>query len=195
MNFARTLLLGLLALPLAAQSGPVSVGGAVLLGLDSYKKVVNNSTGFLIEAGWETHLAKKAVPARLSLSLGSMPGSEINGLKTSLTLVQLSGDLLIPTDIPHLRGIFGLSLNKYTASLSGTESQASLDVDHHFPFHDVDGVKGGLRVGAEYTFARQLTAQVLLQATELAGRQRNDSLIRKGGLNPAWIQCGVRYTF
>jgi len=195
MNFARTLLMGLMALPLAAQSGPLSVGGAILVGLPSYKKVVNNSTGFLVDVGWETHLAKKAVPARLSLSLGAMPGKEINGLKTSLTLFQLSGDLLLKTDIENLRGIFGLSLNKYTASLSGPESSAAMDVDHHFPFHDVDGVKGGLRFGAEYTFRSHFTAQILLQATELAGRQRTDALMRKGGLNPAWIQCGVRYSF
>lgn len=195
MNFARTLLLGLVALPLVAQSGTVSVGGALLTGLDSYKKAVNSTTGFGFDAGWETHLGKPTVPARLSLGLLFMPGKEINGLKTSLRSVQLSGDLLLPTGISNLRGIFGLSLNQYTASLSGTESQSALDVDHHFPFHDVDGIKGGLRFGVEYTFAKKFTAQALLQATELAGRQRNDTLLRKGGINPSWIQCGLRYTF
>jgi len=196
MNFARIFMLGFLAMPLAAQSSPVSVGGALMLGLDSYKKVVNNSTGFLVDVGWNTNLSKTgSVPIRLSLGVGLMPGKETNGLKTSLTLLQLSGDLLIKTNVEPLRGVFGFSLNKYTAKLSGEESQSTLDVDHHFPFHDVDGIKGGLRMGMEYTFHKQFTAQLLLQTTELGGRQRMDPLIRKGGLNPAWIQCGVRYSF
>lgn len=195
MNFARALTLGLLVMPLAAQSTPVSVQGALITGLDSYKKVVNNSTGFLVNVGWDTSITKSAVPARLSLGLGTMPGKEINGLKTSLTLIQLSGDLLIPTRIEHLRGIFGLSLNKYSAQKSGEESPSSLDVDHHFPFSDIKGVKGGLRLGAEYAFNRQVSGELLFQTTELSGRQRADNLMRKGGLNPAWIQCGVRYTF
>ena len=43
--------------------------------------------------------------------------------------------------------------------------------------------------------AAEYVETLLLQATELAGRQRNDDLIRKGGLNPTWIQLGVRYGF
>jgi len=195
MNFARIVLIGLLALPLGAQTLPVSVGGSIIFGMDSYRKVVNNSTGFMVDVGWDAHLAKNALPARFSISLGSMPGKETNGLKTSLTLFQFSTDLLLKTDIENLRGVFGLALNMYRASLSGTESTAAADVDHHFPFHDVDGVKGGLRLGAEYTFRKHFTAQILLQATELAGSQRTDRLQRRGGLNPAWVQCGVRYSF
>lgn len=195
MTFARTLLLGLLALPMAAQSPQISVGGALLVGLDSYKKVVNNSTGLLVNVGWDTAIPKSDVPVRLSLGVATMPGKATNGLKTSLTLIQFSGDLMLKTNIPQLRGIFGLSLNKYSAKLDGVESTSSQDVDHHFPFHDVDGIKGGLRLGMEYTFNKQLTGELLLQATELAGRQRQDPLIRKGGVNPAWLQVGVRYSF
>ncbi len=193
MNFARALLLGLAALPMAAQAGPFSVSGSLILGLDSYKKVVNQSTGLFVSAGMDARLGK--APARFSLGVGAMPGKEANGLKTSLTLLQLSGDLLIPTSVDRLQAVFGLSLNRYTAQRSGEESLSPLDVDHHFPFTDVEGIKGGLRLGLEYRFQSRFTAELLLQATELAGRQRMDPLIRKGGLNPAWIQCGVRYSF
>jgi len=124
-----------------------------------------------------------------------MPGKEINGLKTSLTLVQLTGDILIDTGTPKLKGVFGLSVNKYTAKFVGDESTSTFDTDHHFPFHDCDGIKGGLRLGLEYVLASNVTGEVMFQTTELAGRQRNDALIRKGAINPAWLQLGARYKF
>jgi len=195
MNVMRTILLGLLALPLAAQSTPFSAGGALILGLDSYKKAVNNSTGLMANVAWDTTVYKSGIPARLSFGVGLMPGKALNGLKTSLTLLQGSGDILINTDIDGLRGIVGLSINKYSAKFSGEESPSALDVDHHFPFHDVSGLKGGLRLGLEYSFSKVLVGEALLQTTELAGRQRNDTLIRRGGINPGWIQLGARYKF
>ena len=195
MNVLRNCMLGLLALPLAAQSSQFSAGGALIVGLDSYKKAVNNSTGFFANVGWDTTVYKSGIPARLSFGAGLMPGKELNGLKTSLSLLQLSGDILINTDIQGLRGVVGLSLNKYSATFSGAESPSVFDVDHHFPFHDAKGIKGGMRLGLEYAFQKHWTAEVLLQATELAGRQRNDALIRKGAINPGWLQIGARYSF
>jgi len=196
MKLIRSILTGVLALPLAAASPTgLSVGGGLILGLDSYKKVVNNTTGFTLNAGWETQLLKSGVPARVGLGVATMPGKELNGLKTSLTLVQLTGDLLLDTPSPKVHGIFGLSLNSYTAKFSGEESSSIFDADHHFPFHDVKGLKGGLRLGLEYVQDRHLAFEAILQVTELAGRQRNDTLIRRGAVNPGWIQLGARYTF
>ncbi|BDU71875.1 hypothetical protein [Mesoterricola silvestris] len=195
MKHLRSILMGLLALPLAAGNPGFSAGGGVILGLDSYKKAVNSTTGFMINAGWETTLAKTDVPVRVALNLGTMPGKALNGLKTSLTLAQLSGDLLLDTGVPRLRGVFGLSLNSYKASFSGDESPAIFDAEHHFPFHDCKGLKGGLRAGLEYALTSRVTVEALLQATELAGRQRNDALIRQGAINPAWLQLGARYQF
>lgn len=195
MNVFRTCLLGLLTLPVAAQTSQFSAGGALIVGLDSYKKAVNNSTGFLANAGWDTTVYKSGIPARLSLGIGLMPGKEMNGLKTSLTLLQFSGDILVNTDLQGLRGVIGLSVNKYSARYTGAESPSALDVDHHFPFHDVRGLKGGLRLGFEYSFSKRIVGEALLQTTELAGRQRNDALIRNGAVNPGWIQLGARYQF
>ncbi len=124
-----------------------------------------------------------------------MPGKDLNGLKTSLTLVQLAGDLLVDTRVQGLRGVLGLSVNSYTARFSGQESPSVYDVDHHFPFHDAKGLKGGLRVGLEYAFNRRWTGQALFQTTELAGRDRYDPLIRRGGINPGWLEFGFRYQF
>lgn len=195
MGSMRTILLGILAIPLAAQASSFSAGGAIVLGLDSYRKAVNNSTGLILNAGWDTTVFKSGIPARLSLGLGFMPGKDKDGLKTSLTLYQFAGDVLIDTGVQGLKGVLGFSVNKYTASFSGEESQAVFDSDHHFPFHDDSGIKGGLRLGLEYNFSPLLTGEVLLQATELAGRGRSDTLIRQGAINPSWIQVGARYRF
>lgn len=195
MNVARTCMLGLLALPLAAQSTDFSVGGALIYGLDSYKKAVNSTTGLTLNLGYDTAVYKSGIPARITFGVGLMPGKERNGLKTSLTLFQLAGDLLIQTDVPGLRGVFGLSVNSYSARFSGYESPAVFDADHHFPFRDAKGLKGGLRLGVEYAFTTRWSGQALLQATELAGRQRYDPLIRQGGINPSWLEFGARYKF
>ncbi len=195
MKHLRSILMGLLVLPLAADPSAFSVGGGVILGLDSYKKVVNNNVGFMVNGAWETTLLRSGVPARVSLGVGFMPGKAYNGLKTDLTLVQVAGDILLETGSPKFRGIFGLSLNSYTAKFSGVESQSIFDSEHHFPFHDCKGVKGGLRLGMEYNYSRHMTFEALFQVTELAGRQRNDVLIRRGADNPGWLQLGARYQF
>jgi len=195
MNVARTCMLGLLALPLAAQSTDFSAGGALIYGLDSYKKAVNSTTGLTLNIGYDTAVYKSGIPARITFGVGLMPGKERNGLKTSLTLFQLAGDILVQTDVPGLRAVFGLSINSYSAKFSGFESPAVFDADNHFPFRDAKGLKGGLRLGVEYAFSTRWSGQALLQATELAGRQRYDPLIRKGGINPAWLEFGARYKF
>jgi hypothetical protein len=195
MKVLHSCLLGLLAMPMAAQTTPFSAGVSLIQGLDSYKKAVNATTGFMVNAGWDTPVYHSDIPARISLGLGSMPGKERNGLKTSLTLVQLTGDIFLATEVTGLRGVLGLSLNKYSAKFSGAESASAFDADHHFPFRDTSGLKGGIRLGLEYAFSPRITGEALLQATELSGRQRTDTLIRNGAINPGWLQLGVRYQF
>ena len=134
-------------------------------------------------------------PVRLQLAVGLMPGKESFGLKTSLTHFQLGADLLLDTSVTGLRGLAGLSLNSYSAQFSGTESTDAGDVDHHFPFKDVKGIKFGLRLGLEYAFTPSLSGELVFQQTELAGQSISDPLVRVGGVNPAWLQFGVRYHF
>jgi hypothetical protein len=195
MKSIRPFLLALLALPLAAQSSGFSVGGGLIAGLDSYKKAVNSNTGFGVNAAFDTVVHGTDVPIRLQVGLDSMPGKATNGLKTSLTHVQLASDLLVDTGVSGLRGLAGLSLNSYSASFSGTESTSASDASHHFPFKDVKGIKLGLRLGLEYAFDKAWSGEVVLQQTELAGQDKSDPLVRVGGVNPAWLQVGVRYRF
>ena len=96
-HLLRTSLLGLLALPLAAQSQGFSVTAGVLDGFESYKKATNATTGFLAGVDWTAHLFTSAdVPARVGLAISLMPGKDNYGLKTSFTMTQLHGDILLP---------------------------------------------------------------------------------------------------
>ncbi len=191
----RGSLLGLLVLPLAAQGTGFSVEGGVLMGFDSLKKATNGTTGFHLGADYGTQVVGTDIPARLGLTFASMPGSESNGLKTSLTLAQIHGDVFIETPSPALKALVGLSLNSYSMSRTGTESEDEADVAHHFPVRDVKGLKMGLRLGVSYAFSKSWSAELVFQQTELAGKDLQDPLVRRGGINPAWCELGLRWHF
>ncbi len=209
-NMIRMALVGLLVLPLAAKDGELSLGGSAILALDGLKKATNNSFGVSFTGGYETTFYKSDVPLRLSASLALMPGSETSynlksgtltasgSLKTSLTLLQASGDVLITTSNPALRGIAGLSISSYSLTTNGTEEiRPEFDgyASAHHPVKDAKGLKVGLRFGLEYRFSDKLSGEVLFQQTELAGKQKFDAQTRVGGVNPAWLEVGVRYHF
>jgi len=208
MNFIRTSLLGLVAAAsLAAQSTGFSAGGGLILApskqfFGAYDKAVHNNMGFFATAGYDFKIYQTDVDSRASLTFGMMPGKELNGLKTSLTLIQLSDDIFLPLGSESLRGLFGFSANFYSASFSGTESTDRNDVDHHFPFKDADGLKLGFRLGLDYAITKNLSAELLFQQTELAGSDISEldsptqqAYVRRGGINPSWLQLGVRYSF
>lgn len=195
MKILRTSLLGLLALPLAAQSTGFSVQAGAVLGLDSLKKATNAT--FALQAGVDyTGLVPGTdIPARAGLAAGSFPGKDWNGLKTSLTLFQLHGDLLLKGG-PVLYGIVGASANTWSMSRTGTEdTDDPMDVDHHFPVRDAKGLKLGLRLGLGFNLSSSFALEAVFQQTELAGKDLNDPMVRQGGINPGWIELDVRYHF
>lgn len=240
----RTSLVGLLALPLAAQESGFGLKGGVILGLDSLKKATNGTTGFTLGADYRTHITGTEIPARIGLSLSSMPGKTTGGptayswvwndgtddhheegvipssaLKTSLTLAQLHGDVFITTPLPELQAFVGLSLNSYSAKKSGNEvpgvpaqglgqtdesyeaqisafhEATTLDAKNHFAVRDAKGLKLGLRLGLTYAFSKHMSAELLLQQTELSGKDLEDPLVRQAGINPAWVELGIRWHF
>ena len=211
MKFIRTSLLGLLALPLAAQSSGFNVGASLIFApkqyFGSYDKAVHNNTGFVLDAGYDLNVYHTDVPARLTLSYINMPGKvDSYGMKTSLQSVQFAGDVFLQTPIPELRGLVGLSFNRYSMSNSSTNkfpSQGGVsgenwnpgDYNHHYPFRDCKGIKFGYRMGLEYAFSKQWSADVVLQQTELAGHSNSDPLLRKGGIDPSWLQLGFHFKF
>lgn len=191
----RTALLGLLVLPLTAQSPGLSVTGGLVLGNDSLKKATHNSTGLVLGADWGTHVWGTDVGARVGLLGASLPGTEKNQLKTSLTLLQAHGDLVITTGLPALTGIAGLSFNAYSMTKTGVESTDPADVDHHFPIRDVKGLKLGLRLGLNLAFSKHLSGELMFQQTELAGKDLTDPQWRQGGINPSWFELDLRWHF
>jgi len=195
LKILRSSLLGLLALPLAAQAPGFSAGGGFIVGLDSLKKATHNTLGFNLGADYSFRIPETEMDARVGLSLGLMPGSEQNGLKTSLTLFQAHGDMVIETTAKGLFAVAGLSLNTYSMSRSGTESQDPMDRDHHFPVRDAKGLKLGLRLGIAYAFNARFSGELLVQQTELSGKDLQDPFVRQGGANPAWIELNARYHF
>lgn len=201
MNRISLSLLALAALPLAAQDSGFSAGGGLIVApktyFGAYDKVVHNNLGYFVNGGYQLSTSQAEVSARLSLTVAFMPGKtqENSDLKTSLTLFQVSGDLLVPTPVNALHGVIGASLNKYSASFSGTESTDPADEAHHFPIKDASGIKGGFRLGLEYNLNKSVNIELLFQQTELGGQNANDPVIRVGGANPSWLQLGVRYNF
>jgi hypothetical protein len=194
-------ILSLLALPLGAQG--FSVNANLLQAQDSLKKATGGTLAFSAGAAFDTVFYGSTIPARVGLSLASMPGKERSGLKTSLTLAQLSGDIFLET-APRLRTVVGLSLNRYFMTTSGAENtQDALDQDHHFPMHDTQGIKLGIRLGLDYRLSPSWTLELLFQQTELAGKNLagdttapdGTSLVRQGGINPGWLQLGATYHF
>lgn len=194
-SLIRFSLAALLALPLAAQDSGFTVGAGLMLPLDSLKKATNGGISASLQADYRTTLPGTEVATRVGLGLVAMPGQDRNGLKTSLNLAQAYGDLVLDLPAASLRGIVGLSLNSYTMSTTGTESLDPEDVAHHFPVRDAKGLKLGLRLGLTYAFSRQVAGELLFQQTELSGKDLADPLVRVGGINPAWLQLGVRYSF
>jgi len=58
-----------------------------------------------------------------------------------------------------------------TVSRTGTENaDDALDIDYHFPIGDAKGVKFGFRLGLEYQLTPKWALELLLQQTELAGK-------------------------
>ena len=199
MNFIRTSLLGLLALPLAAQSTGFNAGGALIVApkeyFGAYDKAVHNTIGYVLNVGYDFNFYQTDVAGRATLSYNAMPGKEDNGLKTSLNSVQLAGDVFMQTSLPELRGVFGLSINTYSATFSGIEDWQTANSERHFAFRSCKGIKLGYRLGFEYAFNKSISGELLLQQTELAGKSIDDQYIRRGGINPSWLQLGVHYHF
>jgi len=192
----RTFLLGLLALPMAAQQTPLTVSGAVIGALDGLKKVTHAPLAGIVGADFIGEIPASELPVRIGLSYAAMPGKERFGLKTSLSLIQLHGDFFLEGPSKSLRVIGGLSVNKYKMYKNTHEDADPFDIEHHYPIRDDKGLKLGYRLGVEYALTPAIALEVLFQQTELAGKDfNNDPLVRQGGVNPCWLQAGVTYHF
>ena len=159
-----------------------TAGASFTVALDSLREVTHNTNGFVEDFGYNGHLGNTDVPFRASLGYQYLPGKEDSGLKQSLTSFQLAGDIFIPSGFKDLQFITGLSINKYKVKAEA----AGLGSDTE----SVKGPKFGARVGLEYQFNPAWSGQLLLQMTELG-----TDAAATTGINPSWIQAGVKFHF
>lgn len=152
--------------------------------------------------------------ARIALNANSFPGSMGKTAKTSLRNYQLTGDIYFNTWVPKLSWLLGASLNRWSATNSGSETwivhptsssyAKPLDCFMVRP-QEAKGYRGGLRVGFSLEVNRHLSAEAVFQQTELTQRPLEkfpSTTPVIGGrygetypVTPSWIQVGARYSF
>lgn len=193
MSFAKRISLGIVALALPsvmahAADGPTFFAGGGLIGaLDSTKVATHSSLGFNVTGGMDFRIADGSYGFRPGIAINFLPGSEKDGVKTSLTDFQVYGDIVFDSGVKNLSFTAGLSVQRwyykttYNAALAMPEDKGFLN-----------GTKLGLRAGAEYRFNSNLTAELMLQQTELGSK---DGEARYNNVNPGWLQVGVKYHF
>jgi hypothetical protein len=197
MNLKTKLMgLGLVAMAsagiLGAQETGWQAGGALSYasGMDLKRHFTNQDIGFILEGGYVGKLAASTVPFRTNLSFNFFPGKTTNGSKIDLNGMQLAGDLFISTPMEKLRIITGLSLNKWSMKVTTPAENYT---------NSVKGLKFGGRIGFDYAFSKHVTGEVIFQAVELGSdmdyQKTPDYPNGTYGINPSWLQFGVKYHF
>ena len=175
----------------AETPGGYFYGVGVTYANDSLKQVTNQNLGLNFNMGLDREISGTKVGFRPALGLTFLPGSWDQDSKTSLTNLQATGDLVIPTTIEKFQVVTGLSVNlwRYIGdSRNGADNKWGLN-----GAMAPGGVKLGLRVGFDYTFTKQITGEVLMQLVEF-GNQPN-GVASYQNFNPTWLQFGVKYHF
>ncbi|MCL1894735.1 MAG: outer membrane beta-barrel protein [Holophagaceae bacterium] len=174
-----------IVLPLHAQDSGFSVQAGALYGFDSLEKVTRNRTGATLGVSYENTIRKTSTMFRLNLLWNTYPGKTDSDtapdIKTSLTNVQLSGDVFLTTPVENLKFFAGMSANNYSASYSPEPD----------PNKVTDGIKMGIRTGLDYRINKRWSCDATFQLTELGVSYAD----KGGGLNPAWMQFTARYHF
>jgi len=219
MSFAKRISLGIVALALpgvmahAADGPTLFVGGGLLGGLDSTKTVTHSTLGFSVTGGADFRVADGSYGFRPGVAVYFLPGSAQDGVKTSLTNFQVYGDIVFDSGIKNLSFTAGLSVQRWyykTNADAGVVSPYQLD-DKGF----LNGTKLGLRLGMEYQFTKNLSAELLFQQTDFGSKDgeakgntysssgnfppptpaQEGALINGTNVTPAWIQLGIKYHF
>ncbi len=166
-------------------------GGALIGQLDSAKNITNSTMGFGLNIGRDFQY--KGYTFRAGFGINSLPGKERNGFiyenfaqdmntgdvyaygaptawsnKTSLLGYQAFGDFIFPSGFEKLDLSFGVSLNRWFYNSNVTpDATGAYTVVAHTGDDNIPGLKGGLRIGAEYRFSKNLSAELLFQIVEL----------------------------
>jgi hypothetical protein len=195
----KTKLMGLglaviaMAVPATAQDSGFYVGGSFSYasGMSLKDTITKSDLGFVVDGGYVGKLASTDVPVRTSLSYLDFPGKKDAGMKASLTGIELATDIFIKTPVDKLRLISGICLTKWSLKVDSDDLGSFTN--------SVKGIKFGGRIGADYAITPKLSAEMLLQVVELGTDQdftrQPNGLNGIVGINPVWLQIGVKYHF
>lgn len=196
MSFAKRLFFGIAALALPsvmaqAADGPTPfLGGGIISALDSTKEVTHSTLGYNITGGFDFRLADGTYGFRPGLAVNFLPGSDKDGVKTSLTNFQVYGDLVFNSGVQNLSFTAGLSVQRWyykTTAATGTTSPYQLDGKGF-----LNGTKLGARLGMEYRFNKNISSELVLQVVDFGAK---DGEARTNVVTPSWLQVGVKYHF
>ncbi len=165
------------------------VGGAVTVANDSLKKVTLKTYGVGLTVGLDRTLGDTNLGIRPAFSITWLPGKVgPDESKTSLTNLQVSTDLIIPTGLDRVKVVTGFSLNqwRYLASSPGNHPWG---LDGNRAPKDL---KFGFRAGLDVKITPKWSADALLQMVEFGS---TDSQFNSYNFNPTWVQVGVKYHF
>lgn len=92
--------------------------------------------------------------------------------KTSLMGYQAFGDFIFPSGFDKLDFSFGVSLNRWFYNTNVTpDAFGAYTVVARTKEDNIPGLKGGLRIGAEYRINKNLSAELLFQIVELGNSE------------------------
>ena len=200
---------GILSLPLAAGDPAITfdAGGQILWSTPALDKVIHNKLTYGLNAGVGFQLPN-GLPTRISVNRFDMYGKDYGTIRSSLWLSQVAWDLYLDTSLKTWRCFAGLSANRYSAVNNGYETwvgdghNTSAKAPQSIWAVTADGARGwklGIRTGVEHRWTPHLVSDLTLQATELSGGERRGAPTTNypndGGVNPTWIQVGLRYVF
>lgn len=187
----------------AQQTEGWKAGAAIPYSMDSLSTFTNRTVmGLCLDGAYQLPVADSTTFVRLGLGLNVFPGQEKTSgtlsRKASFTSEQFTADVIVPIGASKWTLVAGISANNWQVNSTLKDSNDPA----------VEGTSGsvkkafgkfGFRTGLEYQLSRKLALTALFQQTELGSdarlRKNGDDIYGYQGINPSWIQVGVRYSF
>ncbi len=193
----------------AQQTSGWKVGAALPYALDELQSVTGQRLGGLcLDGAYQGAYEGSNAFWRVGLGVNVFPGKEVDGVKRSLTGTQLAFDGVKPLGASRTSAIFGISLNGWSVKGTGTDRWGRTnDVSRSLTLSRL-----GFRLGIEHHFTDRWAFTALLQVAELGTDNeflqvhpdelaKTSNLLQNGhptrgrsGVNPSWIQVGIRYS-
>lgn len=206
--------------PLRAGDAGWSVGVAGNVVTDSIQGLAK-SYGATVDAAYTWHSESAGLPLRATFSYAYFPAPGYTGIngtapstyKIGLQDLQVGLDGFATLPSKNLKLFFGFTLNKWRVNADSTyfipdvsptgEPLPTGTYQSGSASGPVPGIKLGVHIGLERPFTDHLTGFAEFQATALGTTSvfmvpsdpNYSQTSGNGGVNPCWLQLGVRYHF